>query len=150
MENDCLIVMGDLPRWKMMVLLWWVTYPDVSEKVFRKGSEYIKIFTKSHYKDFRKNPCFFLGNSLNIGWPARFKIFIKTPCFFFKMVSISSDLPVLNFKRNHLTSRNKVVVVHFLFHNSVDLRFCTSAVPKTLELFCLSSHLSCPVSVMTI
>jgi len=50
MENG-LILMGDLPRnkmmvslwWvtypeKMMVSLWWVTYPDVREKVFRKGS----------------------------------------------------------------------------------------------------------------
>jgi len=27
-KNDGLIVMGDLPKWKMMVLLWWVTYPD--------------------------------------------------------------------------------------------------------------------------
>jgi hypothetical protein len=28
------------------------------------------------------------------------------------MVSISGDLPVLNFKRNYLTSRNEAVLVH--------------------------------------
>jgi len=26
--QDGLIMMGDIPRWKMMVLLWRVTYPD--------------------------------------------------------------------------------------------------------------------------
>jgi hypothetical protein len=25
---DDLIMMGGLPKWKMMVLLWWVTYPN--------------------------------------------------------------------------------------------------------------------------
>jgi len=27
-KNDGLIMMGDLPKWKMMVSLWWVTYPE--------------------------------------------------------------------------------------------------------------------------
>jgi hypothetical protein len=27
-KNNGLIVMGNLPRRKMMVSLWWVTYPD--------------------------------------------------------------------------------------------------------------------------
>jgi len=26
-KNNGLIVMSDLPKWKMMVSLWWVTYP---------------------------------------------------------------------------------------------------------------------------
>ena len=41
-KNDGLIMMSDLPRWKMMVSLWWVTYPDVREKDFRKGSQYLE------------------------------------------------------------------------------------------------------------
>jgi hypothetical protein len=41
------------------------------------------------------------------------------------------DLPVLNFKRTHLTSRNEAVLVHN--RSFVDLRFCTSAVLKNLE-----------------
>ena len=32
--------------------------------------------------------------------------------FLKKMISISGDLPVLNLKRNHLTSRNEAVLVH--------------------------------------
>jgi len=38
--------------------------------------------------------------------------FRKTNVFFQKMVSISSDLPVLNFKRNHLTLRSETVSVY--------------------------------------
>jgi len=85
---------------------------------------------------FYKNSMLFLGNGLKIGWPFYFKIFRKTHVFFFKkMVSISGDLPVLNFKINHLTSRSKQCrfTIPILFHSSVDLRFCTSAVPKNLE-----------------
>jgi hypothetical protein len=32
--------------------------------------------------------------------------------FFQKMISILGDLPVLNFKRNYLTSRNEAMLVH--------------------------------------
>jgi hypothetical protein len=31
-KDDGLIMMGDLPRWKLMVSLWWVTYPDEGVK----------------------------------------------------------------------------------------------------------------------
>ena len=34
MKNDGLIMMGDLPKWKMMVSLWWVTYPNGRWKKF--------------------------------------------------------------------------------------------------------------------
>ena len=57
---------------------------------------------------------------------------------------MSGDLPVLNLKRNHLTSRNEAVLV---LRSSFDLRFGISAVPKNLELFWLSPHLSCQVNV---
>jgi len=34
-----LIIMGDLPKWKMMVSLWWVTYPSERWKM-KGGSHY--------------------------------------------------------------------------------------------------------------
>ena len=39
-----LIMMGDLPKWKegRVVSFLWVTYPDVREKDFRKGSQYLE------------------------------------------------------------------------------------------------------------
>ena len=39
-----LIMMADLPKWKegRVVSFLWVTYPDVREKDFRKGSQYLE------------------------------------------------------------------------------------------------------------
>jgi len=104
-------VMGDLPKWKMMVSLWWVTYPDVREKDFRKGSQYLETcpfyFFIFIFIFIKKNSTLLLGNGLKIGWPSYFKNFRKTHVVFFsKKNGLNIGWPAcLNFKRNHLTSR---------------------------------------------
>jgi len=72
----------------------------------------------------------FLGNGLNIGWSARFE--------FQKKTSYLEEMKQCWF------------TIHILFRSYVDLRLCLLVIPKNSELFWLSSHLSCQVSVMTI
>jgi hypothetical protein len=60
--NDGPIMMSDLSKWKMMVLLWCVTYPDVREKDFRMGSQYLETYPFQrifYFFIFRKTPRFF-------------------------------------------------------------------------------------------
>ena len=71
MQIDGLIMMGDLPKWKMMVSLWRVTYPDANWWSHYDGwPTQMKNKKRSHYngwptqlKNKRRSHCY--------GWPTQ-------------------------------------------------------------------------------
>jgi hypothetical protein len=71
-----LIIMGDLPKWKMMVSLWWVTYPSERWKM-KGGSHYNGRPTqrktdekRSHYNGWPTQmiECDLTGKKKRLGW----------------------------------------------------------------------------------